>query len=67
MEEMEEMEKTKKRKVVDKLGLTSYHYRRQKEAIEGVKRMMENPLTVEQMVAQVNAIWKTEHGEKSSN
>jgi hypothetical protein len=60
------MEKTRMRKV-DKLGLTSYHYERQKEAIEGVKRMMENPLTVEQMMAQVNAIWKTEHGEKSSN
>jgi hypothetical protein len=57
------MEATKKKKV-DKWGLTSYHYARQKEAIVGVKKMMQNPLTVAQMVAQVNATWKTAPGEK---
>jgi uncharacterized protein YoaH (UPF0181 family) len=60
------MEKTKKKIKVDQWGLTNYHYEKQEKAIEGVRKMMENPLTAEQMVAQVNAIWKkTEQNEKN--
>ena len=36
--------------------LNPYHELRHKEAIEGVKKMQEQPLTREQFIAQVNQI-----------